>query len=310
MSNPNKPSFESTLKSLDTEEWFDLYFYRPIGYQWALLFQQLKITPNQVTFMAIIIGIAAGICFYFANVWVNLLGIFLLVWANSYDSADGQLARMTNQKSNLGRILDGACGDFWFGSIYIAIVVRLWPEWNFWILILALLTGYFHTKQAAMSDYYRNLHLLFLNGKKGSEIDNTKVLLQKQASISWRKQPVIKFFEIMYFFYTQGQELWTPKMQKMLSLINTKYQNIPPDWFRKAFREKSLPLMKYTNLLSFNLRSFVLFISVLCTYPWIYFVFEMTIMNLLLIYMLKRHESICAQFIVKLEADQYNYDKR
>jgi phosphatidylserine synthase len=262
----------------------------------------LKITPNQVTFAAIIMGVVAGICFYFTNIGVNLLGIFLLVWANSYDSADGQLARMTNQRSNWGRILDGACGDFWFGSIYIAIVVRLWPEWNFWILILALLTGYFHTKQAAMSDYYRNLHLLFLSGKKGSEMDNTKALLQKQTSITWRKQPIIKFFELMYFFYTQGQELWTPQMQKMLSLINTKYQDTPPDWFREAFREKSLPLMKYTNLLSFNLRSFVLFASVLCTYPWVYFVFEMTIMNLLLIYMVKKHESICAQFIVKLEA--------
>jgi phosphatidylglycerophosphate synthase len=301
MNNSEKTFFESSLKSLDTEEWLDIHFYRPIGFRWALLFQKWEITPNQVTIISIIIGLAAGICFYSTNIWITLLGIFLLIWANSYDSADGQLARITNQKSELGRILDGACGDFWFGSIYIAIVVRLWPEWNFWILVLALTTGYFHTKQAAMADYYRSLHLLFLNGKKGSEMDNSKNLAKKLTAISWGKNPVIKFFESMYFFYTQGQELWTPWMQKMLLLINTKYQGIAPDRFREIFREKSLPLMKYTNLLSFNLRSIILFISVLCGYPWMYFVFEMTVMNIMLIYMVKRHEHLCKELVTELE---------
>lgn len=35
------PSLESTLKSLDTEEFIDIHFYRPIGYQWALFFNKL-----------------------------------------------------------------------------------------------------------------------------------------------------------------------------------------------------------------------------------------------------------------------------
>ncbi|MGL5562718.1 MAG: CDP-alcohol phosphatidyltransferase family protein, partial [Tannerellaceae bacterium] len=33
-----KPSLESTLKSMDTEEFIDIHFYRPIGYRWALFF--------------------------------------------------------------------------------------------------------------------------------------------------------------------------------------------------------------------------------------------------------------------------------
>jgi hypothetical protein len=297
MSNLNKPSFESTLKSLDTEEWLDIHFYRPIGYQWALFFRKLNVTPNQVTIVSIIIGVAAGICFYDNNIAVNLVGIFLLIWANTYDSADGQLARMTNQKSNLGRILDGACGDFWFGSIYITIIVRLWPEFGFWILALALLSGYFHTKQAAMADYYRNLHLLFLNGKKGSELDSSNELAKKLMTVSWKKKPVIKLFETMYFFYTQGQELWTPNLQKMLHTINTKYEGIAPDSFREVFRGKSLPLMKYTNMLSFNLRSIVLFISILSNFAWVYFVFELTVMNLLLLYMVRKHETVCKKML-------------
>jgi hypothetical protein len=299
-SQPNKTTLESTLKSADTEEFIDIHFYRPIGYRWALFFNKWGITPNQVTIASIFIGMAAGFCFYFDSLPINITGIFLLIWANSYDSADGQLARMTNQKSELGRILDGACGDFWFITIYLAIVFRLWPQWSFWILLLALITGYFHSKQAAMADYYRNVHLLFLKGKNGSELDNSIELEEKYKTISWKEKPLVKFFEKTYLGYTKGQEKWTPKLQKMLQTINAQYQGEVPEWFRNAFCGKSFPLLKYTNMLSFNLRSIVLFSSILVKLPWVYFVFEITIMNIMLIYMVRKHETICSCFSEKL----------
>ena len=90
-------SYKASLKSLDTEENIDLMFYRPIGYFWAKLAYRLGVTPNGITIAAIFIGIGAGVCFFFNNFWWNLLGVFLLVLANSFDSADGQLARVTHQ---------------------------------------------------------------------------------------------------------------------------------------------------------------------------------------------------------------------
>ena len=70
----------------------------------ALFFNKLGVSPNSITIASIFIGIAAGICFYFQSLAINVIGMLLLIWANSYDSADGQLARMTGQKSALGRI--------------------------------------------------------------------------------------------------------------------------------------------------------------------------------------------------------------
>ena len=46
MSEEKKYSFRQSLKSMDTEEFIDLKFYRPLGYCWALFFEKLKITPN------------------------------------------------------------------------------------------------------------------------------------------------------------------------------------------------------------------------------------------------------------------------
>ena len=110
-------NYQDSLKSLDTEEHIDLAFYRPIGYMWACLAAKLGVTPNAITIASIFLGIAAGVAFYFNNMWINVAGMILLMWANSFDSADGQLARMTKQYSRLGRILDGMAGDLWFASI-------------------------------------------------------------------------------------------------------------------------------------------------------------------------------------------------
>jgi len=300
MTETDIPTLESSLKSMDTEEFIDIHFYRPIGYQWALLFNKLGVTPNQITIAAIFIGVGAGVCFYFSSFLINLLGVFLLVLANSFDSADGQLARMTGQKSKLGRMLDGACGDFWFISIYLAIILRLFPAWGWWILLLALPAGYFHIYQASMADYYRNVHLLFLKGKSGSELDYSKELTAKYKLLSWRKDPLIKFFEMQYLGYTEGQEKLSPVLQEMMGIIRESYHGTAPEWFRKEFRAKSLPLMKYTNMLSFNMRVIVMFISILCGYPWVYFIFELTVLNFMLVYMIKRHESKCNKLIEDL----------
>ncbi len=301
----NKPTFESTLKSPDTEEFIDIHFYRPIGYRWALFFNKIGVSPNQITIASIFIGIASGICFYFDDLRITVLGIFLLIWANSYDSADGQLARMTGKSSKMGRILDGACGDIWFTSIYLAIIFRLQPDWGWIIWALGLLAGYFHARQAAMADYYRNVHLLFLKGKSGSELDNSYSLKKKYKQLSWKKEPFVKLFETFYLSYTRGQESWTPQLQEMMQILSEKYGELTPVSFRAAFRKKSLPLMKYANILSFNTRAIALFISLLIKMPWLYFFFELTILNAILVFMIRKHEHICETFTEEIETGAY-----
>ena len=296
-----KPSIESSLKSTDTEEFIDLVFYRPVGYQWALLFNRMRISPNQVTLFSIFLGVAAGIMFYFDNLWYNVLGMGLLIWANMYDSADGQLARMTGQKSEIGRILDGVSGDFWFISIYAAICLRLTPEHSWYIWALAAITGYFHSKQAAMADYYRNIHLFFLKGKSGSELDNSQQQRELFRSLSWSNHFVKKTFLWFYGNYTAGQEKSSPCFQQLFAVLRQKYGETIPESIRQEFRNGSLPLMKYTNILSFNTRVIVLFISLFMGMPWVYFVFELTVLNILLVYMVVRHDSLCSRLLKKIE---------
>ena len=129
-----KEKIEQTYKSNDTEEWLDVVWTRPIGYQWARLFDALNVHPNTVTILSMIIGVASAYFFFSGSyrtegtegLVCNIIAVLLLAWANFYDSADGQLARMTGKKTQLGRILDGAAGDVWFFAIYHALTLRFY----------------------------------------------------------------------------------------------------------------------------------------------------------------------------------------
>lgn len=305
-------SYKASLKSSDTEEWFDLIFYRPIGYAWALLAKRLGVTPNAITIASIFLGIGAGVMFYFDALWMNIIGMVLLVWANSYDSADGQLARMTGQYSRLGRILDGMAGDLWFLSIYICICLRevhtsqffIAHHWVIWLIASA--AGLCHSVQAAQADYYRQFHLFFLKGKEGSELDSSSPLRQKYQGLTWRKNFFEKLVLKFYTSYTSAQEGRTPAMQALRQALRRRFGDgeISSE-FRNAFRRASLPLMKYTNILSFNTRSFVLFAAIFARMPWLYFAFELTVMNILLIYMVARHEAICRRLTKALDNGKF-----
>ncbi len=294
-----KQEYLTSLKSVDTEETVDLLFYRPIGYAWACLAKKMGVTPNAITVASIFLGIGAGVAFASDDLWVNVVGILLLVWANSFDSADGQLARMTGNYSSFGRILDGVSGDLWFISIYVSICLRLSREggafdgcpWLIWTI--ALLSGVCHAKQAAMADYYRQLHLWFVKGGDRCELNSTSQIDAEYASVPWRGNVWKKMFMFLYRHYTANQEVMTPSMQLMRKRIEVVFVNNVPQDFAAVFRAGSKPLMKYANFLTFNARSFALFAALVFEMPQLYFYFELTVMNAVLIYMMARHEHLC-----------------
>ena len=307
-----KDKLLATFKSQDTEEWLDIHWTRPIGLMWANFFNHFDVHPNTVTVISIFLGAAAGVLMYWNDPLHAILAILLLMWANFYDSADGQLARMTGKKTHLGRILDGAAGDIWFGFIYTALVWRMTPQYGIWIWILGAISGfYFHVHQAQLADYYRNVHLFFLKGEKGSEMDSHQKACEEYERLSWKKDFVSKFFQWFYKDYTKNQEKMSRDFQFLLHDIKVKYADKDlPLRLREDFRTGSLPLMKWTNILQFNTRTIVLYILLLVSaftqfdYTWLYFVFEMTVLNIIWLHMHKEHEKLSREIRAKL--DEYD----
>ena len=85
-------------------------------------------------------------------------------------------------------------------------------------------------------------------------------------------------------------------------LLKEKYGTIDrvPQTLRDEFRAGSLPLMPYTNILTFNTRAICLYITCLLNCPWVYFIFEIVVLNILYIYMHKTHETLCKRLTEKI----------
>ncbi|MGH7935932.1 MAG: CDP-alcohol phosphatidyltransferase family protein, partial [Chthoniobacterales bacterium] len=121
----------------------------------------LGLTPIQVTLFSLLLGLGGGVLLYDQR--LALLGFILLIIYGIFDSADGQLARLTNQASELGRVLDGVIGYFVYAAVYLAIafgvVHRGGSESIFVWMFLAVFAN---VAQAQMYDYHRHHYVLIV----------------------------------------------------------------------------------------------------------------------------------------------------
>lgn len=322
--------FKKTLKSSDTEDWLDLHFVRPFCYYWALLFARLDIHPNTVTILSMFIGAGSAIFFGCASFYYNgmeglmfnIIAILMLCLADIFDCTDGQLARMTGKKSKLGRILDGLAGFTWFIPIYHAMIYRFYLHHDLefqWLgiedtpentlivtgiaYIIGVIAGFMGTGgQQRLADYYIQVHLFFLKGEKGSELDNSKRQQEIYDQMDETTPAYERYFQKTYIDYTKKQEASTPQFQRLLAKLRSKFGSLDaiPQEFREEFRQYSLPVIKWNGLLTFNFRSFWLFLFCLLDVPVMYFVWEIVGMGLLYLYVKRRHEAFCRKLADKL----------
>ena len=320
----------STLKSSETEDWLDFHVVRPFSYLWACLFAKMDIHPNTVTIWSMIIG--AGSCLLFAHgcyyyegmegLVYNLIAVALLCFADVLDCTDGQLARMTGKKSPLGRILDGAAGFVWFVPIYLGLVYRFYLHHDLefgWlgientpentmiatgiVLVLSLISGFVGLSgQQRLADYYIQIHLFFLKGEKGSELDNSARQQEIYNQMPWKHNLIYKLFQKSYVGYTQKQESATPEFQKMMKLMKEKYGTVDqmPETLRREFHNQSLSLIKINGLLTFNFRTAWFFLFCLLDVPVMNFLFEIICMSLLAWYVNHRYEMLSRRIAQKM----------
>ena len=82
----------------------------------------------------------------------------------------------------------------------------------------------------------------------------------------------------------------------MLKRFKEKYGDNLPDDVRLSFKAKSLKLMPLLDILTFNGRTIVLFISVLLNVVWVYLFWEIVVLAAVKIIAQRKHEKICKSF--------------
>ncbi len=308
----------ASYKSQDTEEPFDKVFTKPLGYLFTRFFIHIKWTPNMVTILSMFIGVAGGVMFYPDAFGWNLLGVLLVILANILDSTDGQMARLTGQKSALGRILDGMSSTLWYIAMYIAVCCKLQddpipflngPTWGWSIWAIAIVCGLLgHAQQCTMADRYRNIHLFFLKNKHGDELRRSEDITRQRLALPKEGAYLQKLTLFVDGLFTLSQEKITPTFQKLLSgyldAEDEKRESIRQDYLTGSRR-----YIQLTNVLTFNCRAYLFFACVLLNVPFLYFVLEFFGFGALKIYTQRSYENLSLDILKKYKLPGHDVKK-
>lgn len=85
---------------------FGYYVYRILGVKIANVLAKTPITPNQVTFISLILGLAACVLYLGGTQKHLMYGAIVFYLSKLFDYADGQVARIKGMTSKLGAWLD------------------------------------------------------------------------------------------------------------------------------------------------------------------------------------------------------------
>jgi phosphatidylglycerophosphate synthase len=158
-----KPSTSNGLvtpraaKSSEITELADVYFFHPLGSLVASLAETVRITPTQLTVIGALVGVAGGALLFDER--LGLLAFAVLIVHGILDSADGQLARMTGQTTELGKVLDGGAGYVTHAAIYLAIGAGMLQRGGGGVVVLwMVLAGIATAAHAQMYEYHRTAY--------------------------------------------------------------------------------------------------------------------------------------------------------
>jgi hypothetical protein len=123
----DQPRYQYTqsLKSDFSDELINTHILRPTAGLFVRILYPTRVTPNQVTIAAIVVGACAALFYAIGDSLSTFLAGILVTIKDLLDSADGQLARAKNLYSRRGRFID-SIGDFVvdvliFGAITLAL---------------------------------------------------------------------------------------------------------------------------------------------------------------------------------------------
>jgi hypothetical protein len=220
--------YKSSLKSFDVEEILDLIIYRPISFLFVKLIYPTNLTPNQISIISMIFGLAVFFLLYPGIYLYIALGGLAIFISNVLDCADGQLARLKKNGTKVGRIIDGFIDYITGAAIFFGIGAALYHingnPWMSWVL--AAVGGFSRIMQNMFFDYYRNMYLQYVYNKVNDVNDEIIEFTEEKNRLSTVKgQKMDKMLVNIYLNYCNIQKNSTSHVELKVSPEEYKQKN-------------------------------------------------------------------------------------
>ena len=290
-----KPQTGLALKGRGVEEWADLHFFRPAGIRVARALYPTRVTPDQVTLLCLLVGLAAGHLMVYRSTALTLLGVGLFIVSDIFDSADGQLARLRQSSTRFGRILDGVSDNLRFLNLYLHLLVRLLIDGRGGSAILLIAAaGLSHAFQASAADFMRHAFLEAGEGE-GGELDLPDDAATAPSGGFWRRVAIRAYRD-----YVARQ---ARMFAASVSLIRRIRAEGATEEFRQAYRSVQQPAITWCALIAQNIRFLLLLVTVVPGHPGAYLWCTIIPLNLVLLALWWTHEQHARELLAGRDPD-------
>jgi phosphatidylglycerophosphate synthase len=109
-----------------SDGWVDRRFNRPVGRWLSRALVGTQVTPNQVSVVAILMGLVSGALFSLGSWWSGVWGALLLQASAILDCVDGDLARAQYRESAWGKWLDLVGDQVVHLAVFLGLGLGLW----------------------------------------------------------------------------------------------------------------------------------------------------------------------------------------
>ncbi len=191
---------EMTLERRNGEHWAGLLYMRKLSIYvtWALA--RTPITPNQVTGLMIVTGVAAGAVLVLPGLAAAVLAALLVQVYLLLDCSDGELARWTGRTSLTGVYLDRVGHYFAEAAILIGLGFRAsetWPDWYTVLGFAAALGAILIKSETDLVDVARaRSGLVAATEVSATQFQSRKLAMARRAAAALRFHRVIQAVEL------------------------------------------------------------------------------------------------------------------
>jgi Phosphatidylglycerophosphate synthase len=250
---PTPYNYKSSVKSDASDELVNVYIQRPLAGLLTHAVYYTPITPNQLTIIAVLLGIAGGILLALPEAHLTAAA-FCFYLKDIFDSADGQLARAKQLYSRRGRFLD-SIGDyvvdiFLFGGIFIFLQRS---GLSIQIAFIISLAGFLGISLRVSYHVFYQTSFLHREG----QYEANRITEELREEDYYQDAATMRLQRVFYLLYGWQDRLMHRLDAWCLKNVTESSESVPATWYRDAAG------LRLTGLLGFGTEFVVLTVCLL-----------------------------------------------
>jgi len=272
-------------RTIEIEEFTNRYLIHPISSRLVPILHRLDIHPNTVSLAGALSGAIAALCYYNYEVpAASIAGFLFMVGWHVMDGADGQLARLSGKVTASGYVIDGICDYTTFILVYMVLAFRLSALHGTWIWIIVVLSGASHMAQAAAFELQRASYNKWVSGKALAAAPRDKTA--GPAGLLGGLARVYNMVQCPFRPVTEDLE----ERLRAFAHADAGHGDEVAQAYRKNFRHAVLRW----SWLSANNHTIAIFIACYLGRPFLYFLFEILVLNAALVLLIRMNRARAA----------------